>query len=180
MSFQGCYPLTSSIIGHQDRAWHVAWNPTQPLLASCSSDKCVRIYHYSTVGGSLEEPRFQLAASIPTGHKRTVRSVAWSPSGTSLATASFDSTVAVWERTHNDDDDYGSSSLTGEWECVSTLEGHESECKSVAYSYNGALLASCSRDKSVWVWEGAFCQNITQNSASRLKAEMLYGRLIVQ
>lgn len=84
-----------------------------------------------------------------------MRSLAWSPSGTSLATASFDSTVAVWERTHEDADEDESSHRSGEWECVSTLEGHESECKSVAYSYNGALLASCSRDKSVWIWEGA-------------------------
>ncbi|KAF9522709.1 WD40 repeat-like protein [Crepidotus variabilis] len=130
--------------GHEDRAWNVAWNPVKPILASCSADKNVRIYAYT------EDLRFKHLDSIPTGHAKTVRSVAWAPSGQTLATASFDANIGVWEK-ESEVDEAGIDQ--GEWECISTLEGHETECKSVAYSCNGTYLASCSRDKTVWIWE---------------------------
>lgn len=98
---------------------------------------------------------FSHVGTIPTGHTRTVRSIAWAPSGKTFATGSFDSNVGIWEP-----EDASDSGDTGEkvadWECVTLLEGHETECKSVGYSSSGTLLASCSRDKTVWIWEGDY------------------------
>ena len=140
--------------GHEERAWHIAWNPAKPLLASCSADKSVRLYHYRPSTTNTDDSQtvdFSHITTIHTGHTKTVRAIAWAPSGESLATASFDANVGIWEQDPPGEEGGGG----GEWECASLLEGHETECKSVAYSCSGTLLASCSRDKTVWVWEGA-------------------------
>lgn len=147
--------INADFVGHDDRAWHVAWNPTSPILASCSADKTVRLYSYltqSVTQGEDSAPvKFIHNNTIPTGHTKTVRALAWSPSGKTLATASFDANIGIWEQEESDGD-----GEKGEWECMSLLEGHETECKSVAYSSTGTLLASCSRDKTVWIWEGEY------------------------
>jgi cytosolic iron-sulfur protein assembly protein CIAO1 len=125
------------IKAHDDRCWHLSLHPSLPLLASSSSDQTARIYSPSTLTA---------IATLGGQHSRSIRASQWKPSSSAcLATASFDGSVALW-RPEGD-------SKTA-WECVAQLEGHENECKSVAWSFDGGHIATCSRDKSVWVWEG--------------------------
>ncbi|KAF3384436.1 putative cytosolic iron-sulfur protein assembly protein 1 [Penicillium rolfsii] len=149
-----------------ERAWLSAPHPTLPIVATCSSDKTVRVYSLTN---------FKLLSTITGGHKRSVRTAAWKPhvQGESvLATGSFDATVGVWRRW----DSYGrteggSASASAEdasapspdagdkeeedeeWRFAVLLDGHDSEVKSVSWSASGMLLATCARDKSIWIWE---------------------------
>ncbi|KAI9122252.1 hypothetical protein K1719_006941 [Acacia pycnantha] len=128
--------------GHSDRVWSLAWNPATGhsgipyVFASCSGDKTVRIWEQN-----LSTGLWGCKAVLDKTHTTTVRSCVWSPSGKLLATASFDATSAIWEN------------VGGDFECVSTLEGHENEVKSLSWNASGSLLATCGRDKSVWIWE---------------------------
>ncbi|KAK9466278.1 WD40-repeat-containing domain protein [Lipomyces arxii] len=147
-----------SIPAHVDRIWNLAAHPTLPLLACASSETSAQVYSLNT---------YFPIAQLDGNHKRSIRSVAWKPklgpsSEVVLATASFDGTVGVWirdgDRYADEAGDTGTVDDGGvvgleDWELVASLEGHENEVKSVDWSSEGTFLASCSRDKSVWIWE---------------------------
>lgn len=130
--------LKATLRGHSASVWSVSWS-SHGLLASCGADRQVHIWSKST------DSRWSLIATSPAdAFLRTVRDVAWSADGRSLALASFDASATVLELT-------GGSKPT--LEAAVCLEGHDAEVKSVAYSSSGGLLATCSRDRSVWIWE---------------------------
>jgi WD40 repeat protein len=73
-----------------------------------------------------------------------------------LATASFDGSVAIWEQVEGDEDGRvgdNTNDNSSDWECTAQLEGHENEVKCVTWNSTGSLLATCGRDKTIWIWE---------------------------
>jgi len=136
-----------------------------PIVATACSDKTVRVY-------SLQN--FQQQSTVSGGHKRSIRSCAWKPNSRGesvLATGSFDASVGIWRRWEEGggkgapaeidftggmaggDDVEGEGEEDEEWRFAVILDGHDSEIKSLAFAPSAPLLATCSRDKSVWIWE---------------------------
>ena len=77
-----------------------------------------------------------------------------------LASASFDTSITIWKKKTD------SFEIVGNLEGIFTYyiliaitiinlhwKGHENEVKCVAWSNDGCYLASCSRDRSVWIWD---------------------------
>jgi len=71
-------------------------------------------------------------------HRDLVYAVRWSPDGTLLATAGYDSKIVFWD------------AKTGK--PLRTLSGHNGAVFDIAFSPDGSLLASASGDQTVKVW----------------------------
>ncbi len=78
-------------------------------------------------------------ARVLAGHTGAVNSVAFSPDGARLSTASEDKTARVW------------NSATGE--LVHTLTGHEDAVFAAPFSPDGSKIATVSADLTPRLWD---------------------------
>lgn len=126
-----------SFQGHTSDVNAIKWDPQGSLLASCSDDLSAKIW-------SIKQDSWVFDLQ---GHKKGIYTVAWSPTGPAtacpnapliLASASYDTTVKLWEL------ERGS--------CVLSLAKHQEPVYSLAFSPDGRYIASGSFDRGINIW----------------------------
>ena len=152
--------------GHSHEVFICAWNPAQALLASGSGDATARIWDLdkATSGDASGDSSIVLrhfapgsgrggaggrgdatggAAAGGNGEKaKDVTTLEWNPTGTLLATGSYDGVARIWST---------SGSLVG------TLAKHQGPIFSLKWNKRGDALLSGSVDRTAIVWDAASC-----------------------
>ncbi|KAK0525181.1 ribosome assembly [Tilletia horrida] len=111
------------------------------LLISGSDDHTLFLWPPQSASATNVSPTPKKPIARLTGHQQTVNHVAFSPSGTLLASASFDKSIKLW------------NARTGKF--IATLRAHVGSVYRLTWSADSRLLVSASKDSTVKVWDVA-------------------------
>ncbi|KAH8693080.1 WD repeat-containing protein [Talaromyces proteolyticus] len=164
-----------------ERTWLTAPHPELPFAATCSADKTVRVYSLknftllSTISGGHKrsvrscawKPSVKGESVIATGSFDATVGIwrRWNNYGqeegqrpwavddnSKIDTGNVGEQEETSHGLRHDAEDSGAED-DEEWRFAVLLDGHDSEVKSVSWSPSGTFLATCARDKSIWIWE---------------------------
>jgi len=118
-------------------------------------------------------------------HEDFVHDVAYDYYGKRLATCSSDHKIKVWRQSNADDKKKSSGNSNkkgadddGNWVCQAELEGHSGPVWKVAWAHPefGQVIASCSYDRSVRIWEEQMGGGGSATSRWQLAATLVDSR----
>jgi WD40 repeat protein len=111
------------------------------LLALVLGSGAAGLWPSGSAAVAADGPQSRVLYNVPRDHSKAVSSVAYSPDGKTLASASLDKTIKLW------------AVATGVEQA--TIKGHTHFVLSVAFSPDDKTLASGSFDKTVRLWDAA-------------------------
>ena len=114
-------------------------------------DETIRIWDAQT-GKPLGDPL--------EGHTNTIYSVAFSPDGKYIVSASVDNTIRIWD------------AQTGK-QIGTPLEGHTGLVESAAFSPDGKRIVSASADHTIRIWDFPSLQELIDQTRERFKDRQL-------
>lgn len=163
-----------------ERTWLTAPHPDLPFAATCSADKTVRVYslrnfkllstitggHKRSVRSCAWKPSVKGESVLATGSFDATVGVwrrwnnygqddgerPWILDDNNNRPEKLEEEITSHKLRHDASSDAGSDE-DEEWRFAVLLDGHDSEVKSVSWSASGIFLATCARDKSIWIWE---------------------------
>ena len=128
----------TTLEGHTSEVFICAWNPSSGLLASGSGDSTARIWRVPEGSSKMSEPAVLQHFSNEKEKSKDVTTLDWNPSGSLLATGSYDGRARIWS---------ASGKLTN------TLVQHKGPIFSLKWNSTGRYLLSGSVDKTAIIWD---------------------------
>lgn len=131
--------ILATLKGHTDPVYQVRFAPDDKWLVTAAFDNTLRIWD----AGS-GKPKRTLE-----GHTRNVFAVDISKDGKQIASGSDDNTIKLWDANPSSD----AKAKKPATAYSANLTGHRGGILGIAFHPEGKILASCSSDKSIRLWD---------------------------